>query len=61
MIRTLLYIGAGSFIGGVARYGVSRLMTVYAGLSSVWGTLVANVAGCLFIGLVYGLLQRCNG
>lgn len=60
MIRTLFYIGAGSFLGGVARYGVSRIMAGFMGLPSVWGTFVANIAGCLFIGVIYGLLQRYN-
>ena len=50
MIRTLLLIGAGSFIGGVARYLLSRGIHLWAGSSLPWGTLAVNVIGCLILG-----------
>lgn len=59
MIRTLLLIGGGSFLGGIARYlvkiGCERLFPAAA---LPLGTLTANVAGCFLIGLVYGLASR---
>lgn len=59
MIRTLLLIGGGSFLGGVARYlvkiGCERMFPVAA---MPLGTMAANVAGCFLIGLVYGLAAR---
>lgn len=60
MLRTLLIIGAGSFIGGIARFLLTRL--VQSNVQSVfpWGTLAVNVAGCLFIGILYGLFERGN-
>lgn len=58
MLKTILFIGAGSFFGGVVRFLVSR--AVQSGVSSgfPWGTMVVNVAGCLFIGILYGLFER---
>ena len=58
MLKTILFIGAGSFIGGVARYLLSR--AVQSGVTSgfPWGTMVVNVAGCLLIGILYGLFER---
>lgn len=60
MLRTLLIIGAGSFIGGIARFLLTRL--VQSNVHSVFplGTLAVNVAGCLFIGILYGLFERGN-
>lgn len=58
ILKILIFIGTGSFLGGVARYGVSRLLTHVAGLPSFWGTFAANIAGCFLIGLFYGLFSR---
>ena len=52
MIRTLLFIGGGSFLGGIARYlvkvGCGKL---FPAATLPLGTMVANVAGCFLIGL----------
>lgn len=58
MIRALLLIGIGSFVGGVARYLVSRGMHMWLGSSLPWGTLTVNVIGCLILGALYGLFER---
>lgn len=55
-----LFIGAGSFAGGIARYLLSRLIQSHAASGFPWGTLAVNVAGCLAIGLLYGLFERGN-
>ena len=60
IFKTLLSVGIGSFFGGIARYGLSRAATMIAGSSTVWGTFAANIAGCLLIGLLYGLFERHN-
>ena len=53
-----LIVGAGGFIGAIARYGINsgfgRL------LQDQWlpnGTLTVNVVGCLLIGVVAGLID----
>lgn len=57
-MKILMFIGMGSFLGGVARFGVSRLMAALCGQPTVWGTFAANVVGCFLIGLLYGLFDR---
>ncbi|PZC47132.1 MAG: CrcB protein [Chloroflexi bacterium] len=54
-----LLVGAGGFIGAIARYsihlGYGKL------LNDQWvpyGTLTVNVVGCLFIGLAAGLIDH---
>ena len=61
MIKILTFIGLGSFLGGVARYGVGRLVTWLSGAPTLWGTFAVNVVGCFLIGLLYGLFDRYDG
>ena len=57
MLRSLIIVGAGSFVGGALRYLTSQLMKpVSAGFP--WGTFCVNILGCLLIGLIYGLFSR---
>lgn len=53
-----LIVGAGSCLGGMSRYAVSRLITVDTQGVFPWGTLCVNLAGCLLIGLIYGAIAR---
>ena len=57
LIKNILAVGAGSFIGGAARYLVSLAMKGI-GKGFPWATLVVNLLGCLMIGLLWGLLSR---
>ena len=57
IIRNILAVGAGSFIGGVARYLVSLAMKGI-GKAFPWATLTVNLLGCLLIGLLWGFLSR---
>lgn len=58
MLKTLLFIGAGSFLGGVSRYGLTRLVQDHILHVFPYGTLVVNIVGCFLIGLFYGLFDR---
>lgn len=58
MLRIILFIGAGSFVGGVARYLLSHVVQTNVASGFPWGTMVVNVLGCFFIGLLYGLFER---
>jgi len=57
MIKNIILVGAGSFIGGALRYLVS-LMIKYAG-GFPWATFIVNLVGCLIIGLLWGIFNRC--
>ena len=57
IIKNILAVGAGSFIGGAARYLVSLAMKGI-GKGFPWATLTVNLVGCLMIGLLWGLLSR---
>ncbi|MBM3949439.1 MAG: fluoride efflux transporter CrcB [SAR202 cluster bacterium] len=57
MLKVLL-IGAGGFLGAIARYGMSGWVQALLGSPGYpYGTLAVNVAGCLGIGVVAGVVQ----
>lgn len=58
MLKLILYIGAGSCLGGVARFLLSSKIESFNPGSFPWGTFAVNLIGCLAIGLIYGLLDR---
>jgi len=60
MLRMILIIGTGSFIGGVARFLTSRLIQNLTISSFPLGTFIVNITGCFLIGLFYGLSERGN-
>jgi CrcB protein len=60
MIKTLLFIGMGSFTGGVLRYLVSKYVQNMVSFSFPIGTFIVNIIGCLIIGIFYGLFERGN-
>jgi CrcB protein len=57
-MKLLFIIGAGSFIGGVARYLVSLLVQTKTTGNFPFGTLVVNIIGCFCIGLVFGIFDK---
>jgi CrcB protein len=58
MIKILLIIGSGSFIGGVARFLTSRYVQAQVSTAFPLGTFTVNMIGCFFIGILYGLTER---
>ncbi|MEI6123710.1 MAG: fluoride efflux transporter CrcB [Bacteroidota bacterium] len=58
MIRLLLMIGTGGFVGSVARFLISRFFQNYATSTFPYGTFVVNILGCLLIGFFYGMSEK---
>jgi fluoride exporter len=58
MIRLLIAIGAGGFLGSISRFLLSR--AVQNNIISVFpfGTFLVNILGCFLIGVIYGLSDR---
>jgi CrcB protein len=60
MINVLL-VGAGGFLGAVARYGmVTGVARLVSQPTFPWGVLAANVTGSLIIGVLAGLSESRN-
>lgn len=59
MLRSFLLVGIGGGMGSMLRYGLNLLARRYWPLQP-WplATFVANMVGCLFIGLLYGMAAR---
>ena len=58
MLKQLLLIGTGGFIGSVARFLVSKLNTRVEWFSIPIGTLTVNVLGSLVIGFLIGISEK---
>lgn len=58
MIKNLLIIGAGGFLGSIARYLVSHLNLSVSLHSIPVGTLIVNVAGSFLIGFLTGIAEK---
>ncbi len=58
MVKLLLTIGLGSGAGGILRFLLARLVQSPVPGSFPWGTAVVNLAGCLVLGALYGLMER---
>lgn len=60
MLRTLLLIGLGGFLGSISRFlialGINRIFQSVLPI----GTLFVNIAGCLLIGIIYSLAEQKN-
>ena len=55
VLLPFVYVGLGSMLGGMSRYGMTLVTQNYAAMSMPFGTLISNVAGCLLIGLITGI------
>lgn len=54
MLNNILLVGLGGGIGSILRYLLQRTLN----LSFPYGTLLANITGCLLIGLLWGLFTK---
>jgi len=51
----LVYVGLGSMLGGLSRYGMTLATQNVSAFSIPYGTLVSNLVGCLAIGVIAGI------
>jgi CrcB protein len=60
MVKSIMIVGLGGFIGTVARFLISRYFQI--NLTSVfpWSTFLVNIVGCLLIGLIYGISEKSD-
>lgn len=58
MIKNLLIIGTGGFLGSIARYLISQLNLTISFHSIPVGTLTVNVAGSFLIGFLTGIAEK---
>lgn len=57
-MRILFAIGTGSFLGGIARYLMSRWFQGIFLTTFPIGTMLVNLLGSFLIGLFYGFFER---
>jgi CrcB protein len=60
MIKTLLLIGAGGFLGSISRFLTSRYIQDNFPSAFPYGTFLVNISGCLLIGLIYGISEKSS-
>ena len=60
MIKTILLIGAGGFIGSISRFLASRFIQNNFPSAFPFGTFLVNITGCFLIGLLYGISERSS-
>ena len=60
MIKSLLIVGTGSFIGGAMRYLLSTLMENVCGQGFPWGTLMVNLLGCFLFGMLFAVFGKSS-
>jgi CrcB protein len=58
MLKNILIVGMGGFLGSVARYFVSKLNISIDFFDIPLGTLIVNVAGSFLIGLLTGISEK---
>ncbi len=58
MLKEILFIGFGGFIGSVARYFVSKLNLTIDLFSIPLGTLLVNILGSLLLGFLTGIVVK---
>ncbi|MES2874904.1 MAG: fluoride efflux transporter CrcB [Bacteroidota bacterium] len=57
-MRIILFIGLGSFIGGISRYLISLYIHSKGFSAFPYGTLTVNILGCFLIGILYGIAEK---
>lgn len=59
-MRILFIIGAGGFLGSIARYLSQQGISKFLPIIFPYGTLAINIVGCFLIGVIYALADRTS-
>ena len=60
MIKLILIIGTGGFLGSVSRFLTTRFVQNHISSPFPYGTFVVNITGCFLIGVFYALSEKGN-
>ncbi|MFC1752896.1 fluoride efflux transporter CrcB [Thermoproteota archaeon] len=60
MTLTALYVAAGGALGAVGRFWLSSYVSQQIKGVFPWGTVIVNLVGCFFLGLLWGALPLSN-
>lgn len=58
MLKSILIVGAGSFLGGALRYIIGRLFGSVSGFPAA--TFLVNILGCFLLGLFCAIAEKHN-
>ena len=58
MLKSILLVGVGSFIGGALRYWLSTLIKTSLHSAFPWQMIIVNLIGCFAIGIFWGIFNR---
>ncbi|MCS6984110.1 MAG: fluoride efflux transporter CrcB [Leptospiraceae bacterium] len=57
-LSLLLWVGMGSFLGGVVRFLVFQYVQTIGARSFPWGTMAVNMLGSLMVGFLLALAEK---
>ncbi|OFX60058.1 MAG: camphor resistance protein CrcB [Bacteroidetes bacterium GWB2_41_8] len=58
MVKSIMIVGFGGFIGSIARFLISRYFQENIVSVFPWSTLAVNIIGSLIIGIIYGISEK---
>lgn len=58
MVKSILLVGFGGFIGSVTRFLVSKYFQENMASVFPWNTFTVNIVGSLLIGIIYGFSEK---
>lgn len=60
MLKSIVIVGVGGFIGSVARFLISRYFQENVASVFPWSTLIVNITGSLLIGIIFGISEKSD-
>jgi len=60
MVKSVLIVGVGGFLGTAFRFLISRYFQFHYVSVFPWGTFSVNIIGSFLIGIFYGIFEKGN-